>query len=119
VRSTWRARLEHDALETEARSEGMELIISAGRQDKPGIGGVHAQKPPLTLQFMHVHSHGFLTRLPARSGCQPRPCRLPSQSLAASLADVHILRTERREADVAEHLLADDGLVFTVQGAGS
>jgi hypothetical protein len=48
VRSSWRAGPEHDAGETEARSDVMQLIVSVGRQDKPGIGaGIPAKKARL------------------------------------------------------------------------
>jgi hypothetical protein len=88
VPSSLRAGLEHDAGEAKARSEGMQLIVSVGRQDKPGIGaGSPAKKgPALTSQLMHVHSHGFLARLPFSAcpfrvsdpgpfGCHPKPGR--------------------------------------------
>ena len=37
VRSTGRAWPEHDASQTEFRSQGMQLIVSISRQDEPGI----------------------------------------------------------------------------------
>jgi hypothetical protein len=42
----------------------MQLIVSVGRQDKPGIGAGSPAKEgsALTWQLMHVYSHGFLTR---------------------------------------------------------
>jgi hypothetical protein len=79
----------------------MQLIISVGRQDKPGIGAGSPAKesPALTPQLMHVHSHGFLARLsfsacPFRVSALAPPAAIPS--LAASLTDVHILRSRRR-----------------------
>jgi len=43
VRSGWRAGPEHDLGEAEVLREGMQLIVGAGCQDKPWVGGVLAE----------------------------------------------------------------------------